>query len=874
MSVECLFGAANAETFLVFFGLFGPACCRLLLHTMDNDDDAWSYSFPPSVESLPLHEESATSTGTVGVAPAEMPPTASAARTQHGAKSNNSTNGDTMTPASGGAAARLPLRVSSDPHSSHSSLLLQSPFMVRPSPADPHTTREDASLVMLKELDEAKAPKVPQKSYMMARTLLNSNLEQADEDHATDTAVASPDLSVVESPRFIAFRKARAGRPESDGNIHYDALTPFSTPKEKFDPRLYVDEKYKDTQYRYATIKRNTDFHQLFISLDLTDRLLDDFSCALSREILLQGRLYVSEQYVCFNLNLLGWVTNLVIPQADIVRLEKKLTAGLFPNGIVIETKDAKHTFASFISRDSTIEFMRQVWQGATGKVMPITATPGTDAPSRSNSRSRTSSSGSSNDNHSASERRSGYTLDNNGIVQMVSSKKLAEIADEHNSSFDSYINSIDGDDQPDSDSDVSEGDDDEDADLSEHEKGELDEAALQVDTRQDEDPGTIVKLKPDSKYVNMGPDTHPPTLVPVDYVNDHSEIPLCKETIEAPLGVIFNILFGSDNVAFHTLVLERNDASEITPYGPFHPMADDPTKLERSYTYRKALGYSIGPKLTKCEVSEMIEHLDLNDHVVVLTSTVTPDVPLGNSFSVKTRYCMSWGPNNTTTLVMSYFIKWTGRLWIKSVIEKQSLSGQKAATEDLLEHLKATIAQETAAVAAGAVASSPAATMPAIKKLRARPKSAKQKEPSILPSPPSLSYLFTGFVVAALLVILLLEAKMFRTMRENNQLLRHQLLATLHLVLSAQGKDASGEVDPQTAALWDWVRLTRGSGTLSHLDKVEFLTNQLRLLYNEQQQQDNIEGMFNDLKQQAQGFYPLDLLNVAAIKNALGDLL
>lgn len=845
---------------------------------MDNDDDAWSYSFPPSVESLPLPlgEESGSSTGTAGSPPAEAPPTATAARPPHSAKCDNGTNGDTMTLASSGAAARLPLRVSSDPHSSHSSLLLQSPFMVRPSPADPHTTREDANLVILKELDEPKAPKVPQKNYMMARTLLNSNLQQADEDQATDTAVASPDLSVVESPRIIAFRKARAGRPESDGNIHYDALTPFSTPKEKFDPRLYVDDKYKDTQYRYATIKRNTDFHQLFISLDLTDRLLDDFSCALSREILLQGRLYVSEQYVCFNLNLLGWVTNLVIPQADIVRLEKKLTAGLFPNGIVIETKDAKHTFASFISRDSTIEFMRQVWQGATGKVMPITATPGTDAPSRSNSRSRTGSSGSSNDNHSASERRSGYTLDNNGIVQMVSSKKLAEIADEHNSSFDSYINSIDGDEQPDSDSEVSEGDEEEnDEDVSGQKKNELDEAALDVVTRQDEEPGTIVKLTPDSKYVNMGPDTHPSTLVPVDYVNDHSEIPLCKETIEAPLGVVFNILFGSDNVAFHTLVLKRNDASEITPYGAFHPMADDPTKLERSYTYRKALGYSIGPKLTKCEVSEMIEHLDLNDHVVVLTSTVTPDVPLGNSFSVKTRYCMSWGPNNTTTLIMSYYIKWTGRLWIKSVIEKQSMSGQKAATEDLLEQLKATIAQETAAVAAGPVASSPAATKPTIKKLRARPKSAMEKAPPALPSPLPPSYLFTGFVVAALLVILLLQAGMFRTMRENNQLLRHQLLATLHLVLSVQGKAASGEVsDPQTAALWDWVRLTLGSRALTHLDKVEFLTNQLRLLYNEQQRQDNIEDMFNDLKQQAQEFYPLDLLNVAAIKNALGDLL
>lgn len=35
-----------------------------------------------------------------------------------------------------------------------------------------------------------------------------------------------------------------------------------------------------------------------------------DYGCALQREILLQGRLYVSENHICFHANIFGWVTN------------------------------------------------------------------------------------------------------------------------------------------------------------------------------------------------------------------------------------------------------------------------------------------------------------------------------------------------------------------------------------------------------------------------------------------------------------------------------------------------------------------------------------------------------------------------------------
>lgn len=35
-----------------------------------------------------------------------------------------------------------------------------------------------------------------------------------------------------------------------------------------------------------------------------------DYGCALQKEILLQGRLYISEHHLCFNANIFGWITN------------------------------------------------------------------------------------------------------------------------------------------------------------------------------------------------------------------------------------------------------------------------------------------------------------------------------------------------------------------------------------------------------------------------------------------------------------------------------------------------------------------------------------------------------------------------------------
>ncbi|KAL9033915.1 MAG: hypothetical protein Q9214_007283, partial [Letrouitia sp. 1 TL-2023] len=119
----------------------------------------------------------------------------------------------------------------------------------------------------------------------------------------------------------------------------------------------------KLTGFAVASKKRNRDFHQSFRSVPDDDYLIEDYSCALQKEILLAGRLYVSEGHICFSSNILGWVTTVIISFDEVVSIEKESTAVVFPNAIAIQTLQARHTFRSLLSREATYELLIGIWK-------------------------------------------------------------------------------------------------------------------------------------------------------------------------------------------------------------------------------------------------------------------------------------------------------------------------------------------------------------------------------------------------------------------------------------------------------------------------------------------------------------------------------
>ncbi|XP_017259788.1 protein Aster-B isoform X2 [Kryptolebias marmoratus] len=111
--------------------------------------------------------------------------------------------------------------------------------------------------------------------------------------------------------------------------------------------------------------QRNEDFRKIFKKLPDTERLIVDYSCALQKDILLQGRLYLSENWLCFYSNIFRWETTITILLKDVTSITKEKTAKLIPNAIQISTENDKHFFTSFGARDRSFMLIFRLWQNA-----------------------------------------------------------------------------------------------------------------------------------------------------------------------------------------------------------------------------------------------------------------------------------------------------------------------------------------------------------------------------------------------------------------------------------------------------------------------------------------------------------------------------
>lgn len=368
----------------------------------------------------------------------------------------------------------------------------------------------------------------------------------------------------------------------------------------------------------FANEKKNAEFHNLFKDAGISpdERLIADHNCALSRDILLQGKMYISDKHICFYSNILGWVSTIFIPFKEIVQIEKKTTAGIFPNGIVIDTLHTKYIFASFISRDATFDLITDVWnQIILGK------------------------------RRVRAQRGSSSYNDDTDVSTRYSSDEMTDTSGFDEDDNDSMINATD---------------------------------MTSSDGLSDEDFDDSSGQKP-STASPLGPAKHAPTNP--NYKASDSEKLISETTINAPLGSVINIMFG-DNVSNVEAILKAQKNFELSSI---------PTILEskeREYSYTKPLPGSFGPSKTKCLITETLEHYDLDDYVKAIQISKTPDVPSGGSFSVKTTFFFSWGPNNSTKLAVYVSIDWTSKSWIKGAVEKGTFDGVTDSTKIMVSEI------------------------------------------------------------------------------------------------------------------------------------------------------------------------------------------
>lgn len=390
------------------------------------------------------------------------------------------------------------------------------------------------------------------------------------------------------------------------------------------------------TGFAVANPKRNRDFHNLFRSVPDDDYLIEDYSAALQREILLHGRLYISEGHICFSSNILGWVTNLVMSFDEVISVEKKSTAMIFQNGIVIQTLQARNVFASLLSRDLTYDLIISIWK-------------------ISHPNLKSSLNGTPVDGIGTGDKteKAGSVIEDGSASEEIYDEDEEDDDDEGDGSF------IDANDVSTVGSEVGDAT-----------KAVIRKAsALAVGA-----PANGGVVKPSDTMESAlagaiatvdfpGPTTHEPT--DCGDQSAHHEKVLIDTTIPAPLGKIYSLMFGPASGAFmRRWLIEDQKSMDLQLEDDKKGLGADCKSM--TYSYIKPLGSSIGPKQTRCMISQSLEQFDLDKAVTVACSTQNPDVPSGHVFMVKTRYCLMWGPGNSTRLISTCAIEWSGKSWLK----------------------------------------------------------------------------------------------------------------------------------------------------------------------------------------------------------------
>ncbi|KAK6725511.1 hypothetical protein RB195_004063 [Necator americanus] len=199
----------------------------------------------------------------------------------------------------------------------------------------------------------------PQEDLQSNASSDNKSLRTISSDHLLRERLDSPDC-------------AQESRPDSESSQssaekkNDDVTTPSRSSEKK---KKYFSERANNKNIFKKLIhpsyhERAAQYRRLFEAKVAPgpDEFLASFSCAYQREILCQGRMYISQRHICFYANIFGWETNLVLPVSEVAAITKEKAAKIFPNSIQIEMKDeTRHFFASFVNREKSLTVLLKV---------------------------------------------------------------------------------------------------------------------------------------------------------------------------------------------------------------------------------------------------------------------------------------------------------------------------------------------------------------------------------------------------------------------------------------------------------------------------------------------------------------------------------
>ncbi|XP_034452690.1 LOW QUALITY PROTEIN: GRAM domain-containing protein 2B [Hippoglossus hippoglossus] len=177
----------------------------------------------------------------------------------------------------------------------------------------------------------------------------HSDIENVAEEHQRSRRTISETLQAADQD-LSGRRKPALVRSKT---FDHSLLTQI-----QMDPDSKLDRK----KSHYSQLsKSNCQYHKIFKEISKEEQLRQSYTCALQKDILYQGRMFVSDHWICFHSKVFGKDTKIAIPVVSVNQIKKTKTAILVPNALVIATANDRYVFVSLLSRDNTYKILMSI---------------------------------------------------------------------------------------------------------------------------------------------------------------------------------------------------------------------------------------------------------------------------------------------------------------------------------------------------------------------------------------------------------------------------------------------------------------------------------------------------------------------------------
>lgn len=385
---------------------------------------------------------------------------------------------------------------------------------------------------------------------------------------------------------------------------------------------------------------RSEDFKRQFKDIPADERLICDYSCALQKEILVHGRMFVTQSWICFYANIFRWETVVTISMKEVIAITKEKTARVIPNALQVCTDREKYFFTSFTARDKTFMMLFRLWQNALleqplvpqelwhwvhscyGDDLGLTSSDDDYVPPPSFSEGKDSQS------------KDASLLSKGDSSELIPSD-LRNDGDEDGDSTHADISLNSNTNIP--------------AGLQREDLTDLSDT-----TEDDVSEGEVVCTE-----------------------HDHFTKLAHNEVYQLPLEKLFELMF-TDCEFFRNFVEKARKYSDVT----VTPWTDDPDEnigRVREVRYTIPLNAPFGPKTSNTIEKHMCYKQSQTGIMYLIDAECTPlGIPYADAFYVMNRYCLTRVSKESCRLRVTSEVKYRKSVWgvVKSMIERNSMQG------------------------------------------------------------------------------------------------------------------------------------------------------------------------------------------------------